>query len=120
MDVPTVIRILCGLSLDVNDVGLPLIVGQQEKMPHNKSQTSDEEKLGYQEHMVAGILKSRESVCAEDRLKKTHKHRRQTKNNVRSIEGDLINSLIYEDANDAFSVAVTDIELFPGPPVFDL
>lgn len=30
------------------------------------------------------------------------------KNNVRSIEGDLVNSLIYEDANDAFSVAVTD------------
>lgn len=66
-----------------------------------------------------GFLKV-ESVCAEDRLKKTHKHRRQTKNNVRSIEGDLVNSLIYEDANDAFSVAVTDIELFPGPPVFDL
>lgn len=42
------------------------------------------------------------------------------KNNVRSIEGDLVNSLIYGDANDAFSVAVTDIEPFPGPPVFDL
>lgn len=71
MDVPTVIRILCGLSLDVNDVGLgSVVVGQQqEEMPHNKSQTSDEGNLGYQE----------QSVCAEDRLKKTHKHRRPTK-----------------------------------------
>lgn len=64
MDVPTVIRILCGLSLDVNDVGLgSVVVGQQQEMPHNKSQTSDEGNLGYQEHMVAGILKSQECVC---------------------------------------------------------